>query len=156
MKTIKLTQGKVALVDDEDYDFLMQWKWHITMGGSRKTYYACRAKRIPRLMHNVLLNPPKGMQVDHKDRDGLNCQRSNLRICTHGENQMNKGVWAKSGYKGVTIYAHIGGGGNKKALGTFTTAEAAARAYDKEAKKLYGEFALLNFPENQVSDRIPD
>src|SRR5574343_411505 len=93
MKEIQLSQGKVAIVDDEDYDYLNQWKWY---AAERKCgiWYATRNIRkdgkvriIP--MHRVILNTPKGMDTDHINGDGLDNRRSNLRSCTHMENICN-------------------------------------------------------------------
>src|ERR1043165_2122866 len=86
-REIPLTQGYVALVDDCDYEWLSQWKWcaHVAKGG--RTAYAFRAKGIA--MHRVIMNAPEGMDVDHRDHNGLNNTRANLRICTHAENQRN-------------------------------------------------------------------
>lgn len=159
MKEIKLTQGKVAMVDDEDYDFLMQWKWF-----ARKkinTYYTTRyngrlnGKQKPNIqMHRVILNAPKGVDVDHKDHNGLNNQKNNIRLCTNTQNQQNKIGWGKSIFKGVcvsfvrgkykSIIAYIDINKNHKYLGSFATEELAAIAYNEAAKKYYGEFANLN------------
>lgn len=104
-------------------------------------------------MHNQIMNPPKGMEVDHRDRDGLHNWRENLRVCTHAQNSMNRGPSSVTGFKGVRLY------GSKKYiaqikfrkkffhLGIFTEAEEAARAYDAAAKKFFGDFAWLNFPD---------
>ena len=106
MKTIQLTQGQFALVDDEDYDFLMQWKWQAHK--DKSTYYATRVeygKNIKKgiKMHRVIMNTPRNMETDHKDRNGLNNQKYNLRICTRGQNQTNKRNWGKSKNKGVNL-----------------------------------------------------
>ena len=92
MKTIPLTQGKVALVDDCDYEKLSQHKWHARK--DLNTYYAQRrickdGKWILIHMHREIIGTPDGMKTDHIDRDGLNNQRANLRVCTHQENMMN-------------------------------------------------------------------
>jgi hypothetical protein len=150
MKEIKLTQGKVALVDDEDFEYLNQWKWHAHK--DRLNYwYAIRTvsgKRIP--MHRQIMNTPKDRQVDHIDHNGLNNQRSNLRNCTRSQNQMNRKAFGKSKYIGVNfksnkIVAQIHVHGKKYHLGYFNTEEAAAIARDIASKKYYGEFANLNF-----------
>jgi len=161
MKEIPLTQGKVALVDDEDYDYLMQWKWHAHK--HRLTYYAARSVRQYKggsqrllMMHRVIMQPQGEMQVDHIDHRGLNNQRSNMRICTSHQNKMNmqkhKG---NSKYIGVTsfqdgnkhrIIAQIRVDGILHFLGDYTNEEDAAHAYDKSAIEFRGEFANLNFP----------
>ena len=152
MKEIKLTQGKVALVDDEDYEYLNQFKWSFYK--SRKTYYANRIKTIKgkgygMTMHRVIMNTPSNMEVDHIDHNGLNNQKHNLRNCTFTQNRKNKTASGKSKYLGVgfagkQIQAHI----LNLYLGSFKTEEDAARAYDNAARKYHGEFANLNIIKN--------
>lgn len=152
MKEIPLTQGYTAQVDDEDYEYLSQFTWCIGQG------YAVRhssAKLSCARMHRVILGAPKNMQVDHIDRNPLNNQRSNLRLCTASQNSCN----AKSGrqkqssnYRGVSVHkgkfrAQVTINRKVTHVGVFDCEEDAARAYDVVAKKHYGEFAILNFPE---------
>lgn len=93
MKEIKLTQGKVVLVDDEDYEYLNQFKWYALK--NHRTYYAQRViqnnyiKRTLK-MHRVIMDTPCGLEVDHIDGDGLNNQKCNLRNCTFAENRKNR------------------------------------------------------------------
>jgi len=156
MKEIKLSQNKVALVDDEDYGFLNKWKWYADKDGN--TYYAKRntpcpdGKRRILLMHRLLMTPAPGQEIDHKDRNGLNNQKANLRVCTHGENRANSVCNNKTGYRGVCKYgnkwqAQIRDykGKGKLYLGTYGTPEEAAIAFNKAAIEKYGEFAVLNF-----------
>lgn len=156
MKEIVLSQGLTARVDDDDYEYLNQWKW--TAVKSYNTYYATRKRWIDGkqkhyFMHSVIMNPPFGMEVDHKDHNGLNNQKSNLRNGTHQQNQMNRRPvkTSSSKYLGVNveegkyIIAYVQVNKRKVRLGTFKTEEDAARAYDEAAKKHYGEFANVNF-----------
>lgn len=89
-KEIQLTQGKVALVDDDWFDYLSQWKWFCDKG-----IYAARSKRKDNgkqetiYMHAVVANTPKGMNTDHIDMNGLNNQSYNLRVCTKSQNMGN-------------------------------------------------------------------
>lgn len=146
-KCIPLTQGKAALVDDEDFDKLNQYKW--CFDGQ----YAQRKVGNKTIrMHRVILDSP---QVDHIDGDGLNNQRSNLRVCTHTQNQMNRAKHKimSSKYKGVSWNkptekwrARIETNQGSLYLGLFEVEEEAARAYDEAAKENFGEFARLNFP----------
>lgn len=160
MKEIKLTQGFVAKVDDDDYDFLSQWKWFVTR--DLTVSYAARTdkkngKYYSLRMHRVIMkvDDPK-VFVDHRDTDGLNNQRHNLRICNNvqsGRNRRRK-KGTRSKYKGVSPAVRIGGnvkwvakigiGGRDKHLGSFNSEEEAAIAYNIAAEKIFGEFALLN------------
>ncbi len=91
MKEIILTQGQVALVDDEDFEYLNQWKWHAQrITSSDHLWYAKTVMDgCPVMMHRVLLLPSHGWSVDHIDGDGLNNRRANLRLATHQQNMMN-------------------------------------------------------------------
>ena len=113
MKEIPLTQGKAALVDDEDYEFLNQWKWYAKRGTN--TYYAARSSGTPSQhnqktirMHRVILNPQKYLEIDHIDGNGLNNCRSNLREVTRRGNQQNQHVSKSSNYPGVTLIKTTG------------------------------------------------
>lgn len=159
MKHIELTQGKQAIVDDDDYDRLSESKWFAGSSVTSSTKYAYRSKGSGDIaMHRVVLNAGECEMVDHVDGDGLNNTKSNLRICTKSQNGMNSKLYRSnfSGYRGVSWcnksnkwLVHIRRGRNKaqKHLGLFTCLIAAAKAYDKSAIKYHGEFASLNFPE---------
>lgn len=154
MKTIPLTQGKVALVDDEDFEYLSQFKWAAHKTGPN--LYADRYSAINghggRIqMHREIMCFPKGMEIDHIDHNGLNNQKNNLRVCTRKQNAANTKSYGKSKYRGVFIdrdkyiRAAIKIQDKYTYLGSFKTEIDAAMAYDKMAKKYYGEFANLNF-----------
>jgi hypothetical protein len=152
VRKIELTQGRVALVDDCDFDWLSQWNWYFANG------YAVRGERHPEgksqmiLMHRVIMNAPDGMHVDHINGDGLDNRRSsNLRLCNHSQNQANRGPSSnsRSGIKGVWWHhqkwqAAIKIDGRTIHLGYFDHAADAAAAYDQAAIKYHGEFAQLN------------
>ena len=138
MKTIPLTQGQVALVDDADFEWLSQFKW-------------CA-------MHNSLMGEPPtpNLTPDHRDGNGLNNQRGNLRWATKAQQAQNSRVRSdnSSGFRGVKFcgdkpyprpwQAHIWSGGKYFYLGKFDTPELAAAAYNSAARSLFGEFARLN------------
>jgi hypothetical protein len=159
-KEIPLTRGKVARVSDEDFKYLMQWNWFAYKSNDGQRWYAIRrtsrklGKRKTIYMHDEIMPPPPGMLVDHRDHDGLNNQRSNLRHATCAQNvhNSNKQKNNKSGYIGVRyrrgrFEANISLNRRAKFLGSFACAEDAARTYDKAAKETRGEFAVLNFPD---------
>ena len=117
------------------------------------------------MMHKFIMNAPKGMCVDHINHNGLDNRRENLRICTYSENAQNKRkrVDSASGYKGVyqrpekykyrkRFRAYIRPKGQQIQLGSYLTAEEAARAYDKKAKELFGDYAELNFPKEPQNE----
>lgn len=156
-KEIQLTQGKVAIVDDCDYEYLSQFRWHAQQ--THNIWYAVRSlprvdgKQKAELMHRIILDAPKGSDVDHIDGDGLNNQRGNLRVASRAQNLWNRRRSARntSGYTGVSWdkgigkwTAYISEGGKTRHLGCFATAEEAAVARNSVAIQIYGEFARLN------------
>lgn len=152
MKEIRLTQGKTALVDDEDYVYLSQWKWHYSHG------YAIRAeivnnKQIKIYMHRFVMSAPKNVEIDHVNQNKLDNCKNNLRLATRKQNTFNVGKKSNntSGYKGVSFQknankwaAYIEVDGRKVHLGLFYNPIEAAYAYDDAAKKHFGEFAATN------------
>lgn len=154
MRKIKLTKNKFAIVDDIDYEYLMQWKWHYSNGyAERRVRKAEGAIRHIR-MHRIIIDAPNHLFVDHIDRNGLNNQRNNLRLCTSIENKRNVGKLCcnTSGFKGVAWHklnnkfiANIRVNYKRIHLGYFKDAKEAAIAYDQAAKEYFGDFAALNF-----------
>lgn len=150
MKEIKLRKNGSVLVDDEDFEWLNQWKWSLHKI-NKKYFYAERYsnhKTIP--MHIFIMKTPKGMVVDHIDHNGLNNQKSNLRNCTIKENFLNRKPSSATGYLGVykngnKFIAQKIINGKVKHLGYFNDPKLAALEYDKKAKEISGKFANLNF-----------
>ena len=159
MKKIPLTQGKFALVDDEDYDRLVAMgKWFINAYG-----YAVKSKRRRKpdgkwtndviFMHRLIMDAPSGMCVDHIKFDRLDNRKTNLRLCTRAENNRNVGLSKNNttGYKGVffmksrgKFVAQITVDRKNMHLGYFTCSVDAAKAYNFAAEKYHGDFAQLN------------
>lgn len=168
MKEIPLTCGMVAIVDDEDFERLSQFKWHWNASYARRTIVESRKgnkKRMCRavLMHRFILDIPLDKKGDHVNGNTLDNRKENLRICNSLGNAQNskKRKDNTTGFKGVSLISRISKGkrvypgtyrviinsGNKSIhIGVFPTIIEAARAYDRAAKKHHGEFARLNFP----------
>lgn len=152
---VPLTQGKEAVIDAADAERVLAHKWHAFWTGRR--WYAARSIGTSRqrqyvYMHRFILDTPTGLWTDHKDGDGLNNRRSNLRDATPQQNCANSAgrLPGASGYRGVFRKrakwgARIGHNGRTIHLGTFADPEDAARAYDEAARQLHGEFAVTNF-----------
>lgn len=172
-KEIPLTKGMVALVDDEDYERLSRYKWHIRM--HRNTFYARRRQRLADgkkrdyFMHSFIIDAPHGLVIDHRDGNGLNNCRENLRLATFAQNGQNsskrrflrsqrpsrfKGVsWSLSNNKwAAKIRA---GGGKPKHLGYFDSEYDAALFYDIAAAKHFGEYARFNLVTHEWLKAIP-
>jgi hypothetical protein len=153
---IPLTQGLFAEVSDEDFAELSQHRW--CAARDHNTYYAVRTKTNNGVhthirMHREVIKAEKGQIVDHKDRNTLNNTRGNLRICDALGNSRNRKVRSDSrtGLKGVYLITRYGRfqaritlGSDEVSLGVFPTAIEAAEAYNKAAKKHFGEYAFLN------------
>jgi hypothetical protein len=160
MKLLPLSQGKHAIVDDADYEWLSQWKWRIASShSSGVNEYAGRSdysegKQRLVLLHRVIIGAGPGEFVDHIDQNGLNNTRANLRKVTRAQNKQNgrpyrggtsqyKGVyWDKKSSKWVASIRV-----NRKLfrLGAFVDEQAAARAYDDAAREHFGVYARTNF-----------
>jgi len=153
MKEITLANNKgVVFVDDEDYNYLSNYKWYLSTFGYPQTSIYINKKRTSKQMHLFLINTPKDYVTDHIDRNPLNNQKENLRIVTISQNQMNISKRKKittSKYKGVSLYKNKWQAQiqiNKKPyhLGYYLNEIDAAKAYNKAAKELFGKYAKLN------------
>lgn len=166
MKTIPLSDGYAAIVDDEDYSLVTQYNWYLHKTAHRN-YVRGRLKGTPWvegksnglvLMHRLILAPPRGKVTDHRNGNGLDNRRGNLRLATYSQNMQNRhlrrhrylGVRPASLFKG-TFRAQIGINGHTCSLGTFKTAIAAALAYDDAAYERDPDFCALNFPERFIA-----
>ncbi len=159
MKEISLTQNKIALVDDNDFDWLSTFNWAAIFHKPSGNWYARRFTKADGtiIMARFIMDAQKGQIIDHKDHDTLNNQRSNLRVATvslNGANRRKGRSNTSSLYKGVHWYTAVGKwkavirkNGEAFFLGHFEDEVGAALAYDNKALELFGEFAHLNFPE---------
>ena len=155
MKEIQLTQGKVALVDDDDFEWLSQWKWSASRQGKDRWRAVRgegpRGKQKMILMHRQIMDAKPGKEVDHRNRNPLDNQQHNLRFATRAEQCLNRraNISGASKYKGV----HIQTGTNRwrvafreKYVGLFDSEVEAAKAYDRATLEFNPVSACLNFP----------
>jgi hypothetical protein len=156
MKRIKLTQGKQAIVDNNDYGKISTFKWNVAE--QKCTSYASRAIKVngkwtTQYMHRLIMDAPVGMDVDHINRNGIDNRKENMRICTRSQNLQWKRPTGASGYKGVywcknkkKWRVQIKVDDKRMSLGSYSNKIDAAKAYDTAAKIAHGEFAYINIP----------
>ena len=156
-----INSGMFAIVDDEDYELVSKFRWHLKQKGGR--YYArCKmfmgylsGKSIgcSMYLHRLILRPPKNKQIDHHNHNCLDCRKTNLRVCTNGQNKQNSRscINSSSKYKGISWnkrnkkwVAAIKNNGKTINLGSFVDEQMAALAYNEAAQKYFGEYAYLN------------
>jgi hypothetical protein len=161
-RVIPLTQGQVTIVDEEDYDWLNQWKWFAVYSPRGRYFYTRRNNKNEQgkpeweHMHRLITGAKPGQITDLINRNTLDNRRSNLRLVTHIESVRNRKMQRHntSGYRGVTFnkksskwQAQISVENDCLYLGVYQHPQDAAKAYDKAALKYYGhDFAQLNFP----------
>lgn len=163
MKTIPLTRGKHAIVDDEDYEAVARYRWFAFQNSDSDRFYAARGNRGGRkphqlFMHREILGAKTGQQVDHVNSDTLDNRRANIRLCSGSQNICNarKMRGTSSRFKGVCFdgrngkwIAQVGTRTERQYLGLFVDEISAARAYDEAARRLFGAFARCNFPTHE-------
>lgn len=153
MKIIKLTKGKLAIVDDDNYDELIKYKWYCNSGGYALRRDYTTKDKIFIWMHRLINNTPRNLETDHVNGNRLDNRKSNLRSCTIKQNRQNRSVnrnKINTKYKGIHLHgnnwrAQIKINGILKTIGMYKSEIDAACAYDKYAKKEFGEFAKCNF-----------
>lgn len=156
MKEIQLTGGYKTVVDDDDYEKFSKYRWYYQKIG--KVVYARGQDKDKKFfyLHRSIMRNPKGVNVDHINRNGLDNRKSNLRIATKSQNGCNRGPDSDNttGYKGVIFHkgkwrkkrfiAQITKDKKIHRIGYFLTAKEAAIAWNKAAIKYHGEFAYQN------------
>ena len=157
MEYVSLTHGTFALVDDRDFASVSRFKWYVTSHGYARTgvhmgYLGGKKKMVYMYLHRLILRPPEGMDIDHRNHNTLDCRRANMRICTRSQNMQNQ-ITTKgtSKYKGVCWIkreakwsAGIKLNARSIHIGLFDDEIEAARSYDAAARELFGEFARTN------------
>lgn len=159
---VQLVNGGVATIDEADLPIVSGYVWRGAR--NKRTLYAYTPTRNgPLAMHRLILDAPADANVDHKDHDGLNNRRSNIRLATDHQSAWNtrKQLRSTSPYKGVHYQrsrkrwrSAIRIDGRLVRIGDFLTAEEAARAYDAKARETRGEFAYLNFPDKTAVGNV--
>lgn len=162
-KQIPLSRGYFAIVDDEDYEMLMAYKWHISHFGYAQTSVGGRENKRNILMHRLLMEVPKGMEIDHINGDRIDNRRCNLRLVTRSQNMhnMSGNTNTSSRFKGVSwdkdrnLWAvNIQTNGKSVHLGRYASEIEAARAYNIAAVQQHGEFARLNEIPEDIEDTV--
>jgi len=164
VRYIPLTRGLYAIVDAEDYEWASKFKWHAS--GPDKYPYAVRVvyygngRKITLYLHREITAAPKELLVDHINGNTLDDRSENLRLATKSENAWNMRVnkeGCSSIYRGVGWHKGVGKWvakitvhGKRIHIGVFDDEIEAAKAYDEAAKQYHGEFARLNFPEEDT------
>lgn len=149
-----LSNGMEAKVSDVDYPRLRRHTWWSNYHKATDKHYAyMQVGRTTIYMHRMITDAPPGFHVDHRNGESLDNQRPNLRVTSPKSNRLNTSGFGMSGYKGVSMKgrrwrARIQLDGEEQVIGYFDCRVEAAKAYDRRAVELFGEFAWLNFPED--------
>lgn len=166
-RIVPLTQGFFAVVDEEDFERVRQFRWHYNGGYARRAVKKAGGGQSKQWLHRFIMGEPPDREVDHRSLNKLDCRKQNLRICTQSENRWNTGPNRsnKSGFKGVSWSAGtlkwravIRSRGKTHHLGYFATKEGAASAYAAASQKMHAEFSRVSkpdFPEQRLTAEVP-
>lgn len=158
MKKVPTSRGLFAIVDDEDFELVIKWKWAaLPVRDAPDLFYAVGLVNGKHMrMHRFLLGVPDGQEIDHANRNGLDNRRSNLRLCLRSENMANRRYpLSGTGLRGVREFHRLSGPYYRASVGAGMMRRfgpvrenpiAAAFDRDLEALREYGDFAVLNFP----------
>jgi hypothetical protein len=155
MKIMAAYHSEEVILDDEDFEKVSKFNWFIDVRGYVVSSWRLNGKGGTYYLHRMVTSAPTGLEVDHINHNKLDNRKENLRVCTRSQNARNthKHVGNTSGYKGVSIdnsrnrwQVHIKVGKKRINLGGFDDVIVAAKVYDDAARKYFGEFAHLNFP----------
>lgn len=170
-RLIPLTQGKYAIVDEEDYESVSRFKWHVAKH-PRQNYAACvmymgiikgKSQTCSMSLHRLIMRPPSNKHIDHIDHNALDCRKFNMRLCNRTQNNRNlrSHLGSSSDHKGVYWAKHakkwracICVDRKRYWLGYFDSEVEAAQVYDQAAIKYYGQFAYLNFPKEAYINEV--
>lgn len=155
MISIDVGNGLLALIDDEDFPRVEPFTWRAREDGYIHRTWIEDGKTCHELLHRFVMDAAEDELVDHENGDRWDCQKDNLRVATYSQNAANRPTTADRAWKGIYPHgnrwkARIKLEGQNVYLGSFQTSQEAAYAYDVAAKRLFGEFAKLNFPSSGI------
>lgn len=150
MKELLLKTGQICLVDDVDYPLLNKYTWYYQRNSNGNEYVGTMINNKKVYIHRLIMDARRGKVVDHINNNGLDNRRSNLRLCNQSSNLANsKARKGSSRFKGVSRFrgrwrAYIMLNNKQKSLGVYDYEIDAAKAYNKAARELFGEYSKLN------------
>lgn len=150
MVSLDIGNGMIALIDDEDYDRVSQFTWRVRPDGYAQRTWGEEGATKHQLLHRFVMNAKEDELVDHENGDRWDCRKENLRVATYSQNGANRksiNAWRGIFQDGNRWKARIKVEGVNCYLGSFGTIEEAALAYDVAARRVFGRFAVLNFPD---------
>lgn len=140
MRIIKISQNKEVLVDDEDFELLMKYRWSYSHGYAKRGTFRNKIKKSY-YMHREIMGSPGGFDIDHINGNKLDNRKCNLRVVPHSVNINNRNTSPVKGFyfsdKNKKYVSTIKIHGKKITLGSFLTAAEATAAYNKAKADLF-------------------